>query len=220
VLPAVRGLEASPPWVLLRVRDSGKEEHLQGYTCEPWFTARSPGQGLASVAALVQQLGGCLAVDSAPTCGSSCAIFLPPGQAPAAPPPPRSRSSDPGTVLLVDDTKEVRMALQRLLALLGYQVLPAASGAEALALAESAADPGPAPINLLVTDLVMPHMSGQELARRLHARWPGLPVLFVSGYSVSGIDAPADLPFAFLPKPFTLSVLLDKVQEVLHRTGR
>jgi two-component system cell cycle sensor histidine kinase/response regulator CckA len=122
------------------------------------------------------------------------------------------------TVLLVDDEEDVRDLAREILHAAGYVVLEAVNGAQAVTLSES----HPGPIHVLVTDMVMPGMSGQALAQRLATLRPDLRVLFMSGYA-SGIKAPdalAGLPAAFLPKPFSPDELAEKVRDLVEATPR
>jgi CheY-like chemotaxis protein len=125
-------------------------------------------------------------------------------------------SSSPGgteTILLVEDDADVRALARESLRRYGYTVLEARDALEAMRLAEAAA----APVDLLMTDVVLPEMGGAELARRLGDRWPGLRVLFVSGYAPEAVARHGILPAGspFLAKPFTLSSLARRVREAL-----
>jgi two-component system, cell cycle sensor histidine kinase and response regulator CckA len=117
------------------------------------------------------------------------------------------------TVLLVEDDPAVRRVFARILAGEGYRVLEAPNGESAMQLVETAQ----APIALLVTDVVLPGMSGQELARRIVERVPGLRTLFVSGYGAEDVDRRGSLPqgSALLDKPLTRACLLDAVRRIL-----
>jgi PAS domain S-box-containing protein len=204
-----------PPgrYVVLAVRDTGvgMDAELQSRIFEPFFTTkeleRSAGLGLPSVYAVVKQLAGHIEVDSAPGEGTTVRIYLP-ELSPALSPPPRGWE----TILLVEDEESVRDFANKALERQGYVVLEARHGRDALLrLAEHAG-----PIHLVITDMVMPEMSGGELARRLASERPEVPVLFMSTYSDGeiaqrGIGANS----AHLRKPFTSDVLARKVREVL-----
>jgi len=123
--------------------------------------------------------------------------------------PPRGQGQH---LLLVDDEAAVRRATERLLQRLGYHVVVAASGAEALEILR-----GGARVDLLVTDVAMPGMSGRELAQQVLVERPGTPILFVSGYAdelVSG-ELPTGGKLAYMPKPYSLEALAEKVRELL-----
>ncbi|HEU4699115.1 MAG TPA: PAS domain S-box protein [Gemmatimonadales bacterium] len=210
------------PWVALAVSDTGvgMDAETQARIFEPFFTTKPPGKGtglgLSTVYGIVQQSGGHLTVDSAPGRGTTITVFLPPatGELPAdgrAAPPKLPSGSE--TVLLVEDETSVRNSVRRLLAHHGYRVLEARSGAEALArFAEEGEH-----IGLLVTDIVMPEMSGRQLVEQLRAQRPALPVLFMSGYDEEAVTTQGALPpgTGFIAKPFTVEALLHAVRGVL-----
>ncbi|HEX9670977.1 MAG TPA: response regulator, partial [Thermoanaerobaculia bacterium] len=135
----------------------------------------------------------------------------------AAPPPPaeaeRPRGSE--TILVVEDEAILRELLRKLLEAAGYTVVLARNGAEALEICERK----DSPIDLLLTDLVMPEMSGREVAQRVRAKIPGIHVLYMSGYTDDAVVVHGVLEedMAFLQKPFTLQTLARKVREVLER---
>jgi two-component system cell cycle sensor histidine kinase/response regulator CckA len=223
-LPAVGGLTAPPSWVLLRVHDTGcgMDRYVQEHMFEPFFTTKSTGRGtglgLATVADLVCQLHGYIEVASAPNQGSTFTIYLPQAAKEAAalagPLPTAQRAASQATLLLVEDTESVRSLMARVLAQQGYQVLTAASGAEALALVEQRQQP----VDLLVSDVLMPRMSGQQLAEQLLVRWPGMPILFLSGCPVSEHQTlPPGCRYGFLQKPFTPQLLLQEIHQILSR---
>ena len=210
-------------YVRLRVRDTGTgmDVETRDHLFEPFFTTKSVGKGtglgLATVYGIVKQSGGYIWVDSAPGLGSVFAILLPrtsgtPEPAPSAPP-----AADPArgteTILLVEDEENVRTLSDRALSKLGYSVLAAQSGADALRVAERHDEP----IHLVLTDVVMPGLSGRELVRQLSVVRPGMKVLYISGYSDEAIarHGVLDPGTAFLQKPFTPDRLASKVREVL-----
>ena len=215
--------EDGGPYVELAVLDTGVgmgDDVLQ-HIFEPFFTTkeigRGTGLGLATVYGIVHQSGGSVLVESAKGRGATFRVRLPRVQAPleVPPPEPRPRAATGGRerILLVEDEPSVRRHLQRALEGEGYRVRAVADAAHALALAER---PGEG-IDLLVTDVVMPGMSGPALAARLAAQRPGLRILYVSGY-VEDVLAPRGVVAsgaAFLEKPFTPEVLAAKVREVL-----
>jgi PAS domain S-box-containing protein len=193
---------------------------------EPFFTTKEPGKGtglgLSTVYGIVQQSGGHIAVQSAPGRGARFTIFLPRhigGEpAPGVSRPDRRRlPSGTETLLLVEDEAAVRTSARRLLERQGYTVLEARHGADALRIAEESGRP----IDLVVTDLVMPEMGGRELAERLRAHRPGLKVLFISGYTERAITVDGVMPpnTGFVEKPFTVEQLMRRLREILEETG-
>jgi CheY-like chemotaxis protein len=181
---------------------TGMDEATLARAIEPFFSTKGVGKGtglgLSMVHGLASQLGGALTVCSAPGLGTNVELWLPQGEAAAPRPEPHAEAEPPapgrGTVLLVDDEDVVRMSTADMLAELGYAVVEAGSAEEALRLLERGLDP-----DIVVTDHLMPGMSGTDLARRLRAERPATGVLVVSGYAeVVGV-AP-DLPR--LTKPF------------------
>jgi PAS domain S-box-containing protein len=216
--------EARPgPHVVLAVTDSGcgMTPEVRARIFEPFFTTKGPGRGtglgLATVLGIVKQSGGHVEVYSEPGLGTSFKVYLPrleqpapPGAPPAAPKPPPQGSE---TVLLVEDDEAVRALGRQALRKNGYHVLEAANGEEALRVAEQHAGP----LDLLVTDVVMPGLGGRTLSQRLAVRYPSLKTLFVSGYTDDAVIRHGILQadVAFLQKPFSPSALAHKVREVL-----
>lgn len=209
-------------YAVVSVTDTGcgMSEDVLAHLFEPFFTTKQVGKGtglgLASVYGIVKQSGGHIHVSSQIGGGTMFRIYLPvvgePKPEPALP-QPRQESSGHETVLLVEDEKAVRDMTRLILQHCGYRVLEAAHGLEALNLSNGYDEP----IHLLVTDLVMPQMSGRVLAERLTAMRPGLKVLYMSGYTEDvivrqGLDAAT---MDFLQKPSTLASLARKVREVL-----
>jgi len=214
-------------YVELAVIDTGvgMDDDVLQHIFEPFFTTKETGRGtglgLATVYGTVHQSGGSVLVESAKGRGTTFRIRLPRVDEPAPPPPvearPRAAPGGGERILLVEDEPSVRRHLQRALEREGYRVRAVADAAHALALAER---PGEA-IDLLVTDVVMPGMSGPALAARLAAQRPGLRILYVSGY-VEDVLAPRGglvSGSAFLEKPFTPEALAQKVREVLEVPG-
>src|SRR5437016_554922 len=211
------------PYVQLTVSDSGigMDEETQAHAFEPFFTTKPRGQGtglgLAMVYGTVKQSGGFIWVYSEPGQGATFKIYLPRVDAPVesmAPPAPVERPPRGSeTVLLAEDEPAVRAIAQQALERQGYTVLAAPSGADALALA---AQHG-ATIHLLLTDVVMPGMSGRDLADRLTAPRPGIRVLSISGYTDNAIVRHGMLEpgLAYLQKPFRPDALVRKVRDVL-----
>ena len=210
-------------YVRLRVSDSGAgiDPAARSRLFEPFFTTKGLGKGtglgLSTVYGIVKQSGGFVKVDSDPDRGATFEVYLPRVDA-AAPDAldervPVAVPSGRETVLVVEDEHALRAVARRTLAGLGYRVLDAISGEDALAVLEGQAEP----IDLMITDVIMPGISGRELARRLAVARPGLRVLFMSGYAD---DALADhgvlaADVEYLQKPFTPDELARRVRDVL-----
>ncbi len=217
--------DALPPgdYVLLCVTDSGggMNAETQSRIFEPFFTTKGPGQGtglgLATVYGIVRQSGGGISVESEPGRGSRFFIYLPLETAPideSRPAPTSAAGVDNSeTILVVEDEEIVRELMCDALAGQGYRILCAMHGPEALRMVADFADP----IDLLVTDVIMPEMNGHVLAQQLCAVRPGLKVLFVSGYSDNDIShhGVLDSQIELLEKPFTPEALARKVREVI-----
>jgi two-component system, cell cycle sensor histidine kinase and response regulator CckA len=212
------------PYVLLSISDTGcgMTAETKAHLFEPFFTTkergRGTGLGLSTSYGIVKQNGGEILVYSEPDIGSAFKIYLPRVEEPLDVEPSsvsgseRFRGSE--TVLVVEDEDDVRRVVVHMLQQLGYDVLTAASGAEAMRLCEETERH----IHLLLTDVVMPKMSGRELADRLCGNLPNLKVLFVSGYTGSVIihHGVLDPGTHFLQKPFSAAQLGGKVREVLE----
>jgi PAS domain S-box-containing protein len=214
-----------PPghYTVLSVTDTGHgmDEATMAHIFEPFFTTKGPdkgtGLGLAIVRDIVTELGGHISLSSAPGRGTTFHVSLEAlegaPEAPATVPRPADAPVwGQGTVLVAEDD-ELRPLIRNMLSRAGYTVLEARQGAEALTLAEHHAGP----IDLLLTDVVMPGLTGPELAQRLRRLRPDVKVLYTSGYpgeAVLRYGVP-DLNTAFLQKPFAPSLLQDKVRAVL-----
>jgi two-component system, cell cycle sensor histidine kinase and response regulator CckA len=220
--PALPGVLVRPgPYVELAVRDTGvgMDRTTMAHLFEPFFTTkgvgRGTGLGLASVYGIVKQSQGYVVAESAPGAGTTMRVLLPLADDPLAPadPAPARSEGGQGTVLVVDDEPVVRAMMGRALQQAGYAVLQAESADAAMARAEEHAGE----IHVLVSDLVMPGMSGHELAERLAARHPGLGVLFVSGFPGEEVERRGLLESGrpFLAKPFTPEMLVERVRAVL-----
>jgi len=221
-------LPSLPPgeYVRIRVSDTGvgMDSATQARVFEPFFTTKDPGRGtglgLALVHGVVHQANGAIRIWSQPGRGASFDVLLPrvDGAAPESAEPGRASGHDArarldGVVLLVEDEPSVRELARRALEGAGLRVLAAESGAEALALS----DGHDGAIDALVSDLVMPGMSGAQLARELRARRPGLHVIFMSGYPDPARVGGGELPrhSAFLRKPFRPSDLRRELARLL-----
>jgi len=190
---------------------------------EPFFTTKRKGEGvglgLATVYNIVKQAGGFINVSSALGLGTTFSIYLPKlAESEQAKPPEVERAQPVGgheTVLLVDDEPAIRTLAARSLEQLCYKVLEASNVPEALDVSKNYEGP----IHLLLTDVVMPNMSGREVAFQLAPQRPDMLVLYISGHTEDRIVHYGVLQdrMAFLQKPFTLSALGAKVREVLGR---
>jgi PAS domain S-box-containing protein len=211
------------PHVCLQVNDtgSGMDEPTRTRAFDPFFTTKEPGKGtglgLSTVYGIVKQSGGSVWLDSSPGAGTTARVYLPRvTERPAAEPVAQVGPATPvqgATVLVVEDEQLVRDLVRRTLTRAGYTVLVAEHGEEALAVSRTTLGP----IDLLVTDVVMPRMNGNDLATRLRLERPGIRVLLVSGYAndVLGLRGGLESGTEYLQKPFTPSVLLDRVRELL-----
>ncbi len=210
-------------YVVLTVTDTGHgmDAATQAHIFEPFFTTKEVGKGtglgLATVYGIVKQSGGHIAVESEPGKGTTFRVYFPRVEKVS----PTSKS-DPGptklpqgqeTILLVEDEEGVREFARHVLDEAGYRVLEARDGPEARRVSEA----HQGPIHLLVTDVVMPQMSGRQVAEALGAQRPTLKVLYLSGYTDDAVmrHGIREAEVAFLPKPFTPSILAQKVREVL-----
>jgi two-component system cell cycle sensor histidine kinase/response regulator CckA len=234
-----RGHEVMPAgdYVLIEVNDTGigiPKENL-ARIFEPFFSTKEVGSGtglgLSTVYGIVRQTGGFIFVDSEPGRGSVFQIYLPRHQAgeaaldaraemPAAeaaePSPPKDLTGI-GTVMLVEDEDPVRIFGARALRNKGYKVLEAKSGEGALEAIQNAEEP----IDLLITDVVMPRMDGPALVRHVRESHPEMKVIFISGYTEDDFRQrlDSDSEIHFLPKPFSLKQLASKVKEVISGEG-
>jgi two-component system, cell cycle sensor histidine kinase and response regulator CckA len=214
-----------PPgdYAMLTVRDTGcgMDAETRKRLFEPFFTTKEQGKGtglgLSTVYGIVKQNGGYIWVESEPGSGSTFRIYLPlVGEAVDAAAVPAADPKVPGgseTLLVVEDDDDVRRLLKDELQHFGYTVLDASNGGEALLFCERY----PGVIHALVTDVVMPHMDGYEVAERLRAVRPAMRTLYISGYSDQAAarqsrGGPGD---AFLAKPFTPDVLAGRIRDVL-----
>ncbi|MBI2393252.1 MAG: response regulator [Deltaproteobacteria bacterium] len=205
---------AAPGGVYLEVRDTGvgMTDAVRARLFEPFFTTKRRGKGtglgLATAHGIVSQLGGRIEVESAPGAGAAFRVHLPA----VAEDGPASVAAMPAvgaTVLVVDDEDGVRNAVVRMLTLRGYRALPARGGEEALAIVEAA----DGPLDLVLTDMVMPGMNGRELIERLRAESPSTRVAIISGHDFGELR---DLDVPVLAKPFTPEALARHVARALR----
>jgi CheY-like chemotaxis protein len=224
---AEAGLDVQPgPYTLLEVTDtgSGMTDDVRARIFEPFFTTKGigagTGLGLATVYGIVKQSGGHIDVSSQLGRGTTFKLYLPQCEEELRPAMPEEASpptpvNGRKTILLVEDEDVVRSLVRTLLQRHGYTVLEAGNGDEALRLAAQ----HHGQIDLMMTDVVMPGISGGELARRLASGQPGMRVLYLSGYPDDALGQhgilEADIPF--LHKPFTQDALTRKVCEVLEQ---
>jgi len=189
---------------------------------EPFFTTkergRGTGLGLSTVHGIVEQSGGTITVESAPGQGAMFRIYLPVGEPSAAATPATGPLQPPGgteTVLVVEDYLGLRELARRILQAAGYAVLAARDGDEALRLLEAHTGP----VDLLMTDVILPGIGGRELAAQISELYPAIKVLFTSGYTDDALlqhGIQADL-VDFLPKPYANEDLARTVRAVLDR---
>src|SRR5438046_343357 len=213
--PQIAASLAPGDYVMLSVTDTGAgmDEETKSHIFEPFFTTKGPGKGtglgLATVYGIVRQTGGGISVESEPGKGSIFRIYLPQESGPVdlsrTPLTPIEKSDNFETVLVVEDEDIVRELVCEVLEDQGYNVLCARDGIEALNMAEDF----DGPIHLLVTDVIMPHMNGHELAGKLSQLRPDMKILYVSGYSDHeiGDHGLLDPHYELLQKPFTPQTL-------------
>jgi len=225
---AKRHLGVTPgPHVLLAISDTGKgiDKVTQARVFEPFFTTKEKGKGtglgLSTVFGIVKQSGGSIWLYSEPGRGTTFKVYLPsvdrpkdsllPVEAPGI-----LRGNE--TILLIEDDDQVRVVTGSILRSCGYQVIEARGAADALLSSETRF----APIDLLLTDVIMPELSGPELAKRLAPTRPEMKVLFMSGYTDASIVRHGMLSasMSFLAKPITVATLTVKVREVLDTAAR
>jgi len=210
-------------YVRLAVTDtgSGMDAETLDHIFEPFFTTKEVGKGtglgLSMVYGIVKQNHGYLEVESCPGQGATFKIYLPRLEAAVEAPGARvslaAKLEGSETILVVEDEDALRTLLCRFFRLYGYNVMEARHGGEALLICER----HPGPIHLMITDVVMPQMSGKELADRLAPLHPEMAVFFISGYTgsdLSGYGAPASTQH-FIPKPFRPMDLVKKVRDFL-----
>jgi len=222
------GLTPPGAYVALKVRDTGEgmDEATQARIFEPFFSTKEPGKGtglgLSTVYGIVKQSGGYLDVDSEPGKGSAFIIHLPRLEAPVQQPKVTMAIIEglrgEETILLVEDEDVLRIMLAKFLRLYGYAVLEARHGGEALLICER----HQGPIHLLVTDVVMPQMSGRELADRLAPLRREMQVLYMSGYTDDEVvhHGVRDSSVSFLQKPFKPIELARQVRGILERQSQ
>jgi two-component system, cell cycle sensor histidine kinase and response regulator CckA len=212
-------------YVMLAFHDTGTgmSPTTKAHIFEPFFTTKAPGKGtglgLFMVDDIVKQNGGHIEVHTEIGRGSTFRVYLPQAKEPA---PAQRLEAESGpmpkgdeVVLLVEDEDAVRHLIRQVLQMNGYKVLEAVDGKEAVELADQHAGP----IHLLLSDVVMPHLGGCQLAEAIRVRHPLLKVLFLSGHSIDYLyeHGAEHTVFAFLQKPFTVGALARKVRDVLNQ---
>jgi CheY-like chemotaxis protein len=210
------------PHVMLAVSDTGlgMDENTRQRIFEPFFTTKAKGKGtglgLSTVYGVVKQSGGSIWVYSEQGKGTTFKIYLPRVEEvaqPGRPAEPAAARQGNETVLVVEDAEPLLRLASRILQSMGYAVLTAGNGGEALLVLERHAGP----VHLMLTDVVMPLMSGRDLAERLRSTHPEMKVLYTSGYTEEAIvhHGVLDEGVAFIVKPYTVADLARKVREVL-----
>jgi two-component system, cell cycle sensor histidine kinase and response regulator CckA len=214
-------------YIVLKVSDTGvgMDAKTKSHIFEPFFTTKEKGKGtglgLATVYGIVKQSGGYIWLESEPGQGTTFRIFLARAEGveeEAAPAEPVKRGDGPRTILLVEDEPSLHKLTHRTLKDMGYTVLEATDAAQAIDVARNT----DAPIDLLLTDVIMPGMSGGDLAKKLSPENPHMRVLFMSGYTDGAIEIRGSLPpgMTVLRKPFTRDVLLRTVEGALAHPPR
>jgi two-component system, cell cycle sensor histidine kinase and response regulator CckA len=221
------GHEPQGEFVMLRIVDTGEgmDARIKAHLFEPFFTTKPMGKGtglgLSTVYGIIKQSGATIEVDSSVGHGTTFRIYFPRTDAEVASPDVEQGETSPcGTerILLVEDDDSVRLLAERILAEKGYRVTIARSGSTAMKIFDGAPDE----IDLVLTDLIMPEMSGREMMERLHHVRPRLRVLYMSGYTDDEIVRRGlhDPTVWFLQKPFTGAELLTKVRQVIEGAER
>jgi PAS domain S-box-containing protein len=212
-------------YVAVTVSDSGigMSPEVLSRMFEPFFTTKAPGQGtglgLATVYGIVKQSNGYITIESEPGVGTVITVYFPRLSAESVATEVKARRATPlrgnETILVAEDEAGLRQVVRRVLERYGYKILLASNGTEALAVEQS----HPAPIDLLLSDVVMPELGGPDLVQRLSHRRPRMKVLYMSGFErrVAKTVGAVTPGVAFLAKPFTPEELARKIREVLDR---
>ncbi len=213
---------AAGRYVVLEIRDSGvwMTEGARSRIFDPFFTRRDPADhsdlGLAAVYGIITQSGGHIGVTSAVGEGTTFVVHLPVVEEqakPARPAAPVARSAGRNTVMVVEDNEAVRVVATRVLESAGYHVLAARDGVEAVEMLRAR---GGEPVDLLITDVTMPRMSGSELATHFAQIQPGAPLLFITGFmDEESVRYPFETAPSVLHKPFSAQALIDRVHQII-----
>ncbi len=209
-------------YVMILVKDTGMgmDALTQAHIFEPFFTTKERGKGtglgLATLYGFVKQSGGFVWVKSEPGAGSTFTIYLPQVREEVAQQRISAATATPsrgaGTILLVEDEESLRTLTRSILEQGGYTVLEACNGMEAVAIAAD----NSGPIDLLLTDMVMPGMDGRSVAEKVGQLYPGIRVAYMSGYTGFSTQEAASLNAVIIAKPFTRNILLQKLSEALE----
>jgi two-component system cell cycle sensor histidine kinase/response regulator CckA len=220
-------LNSEPGWVRLAVADDGigMDDAVQQRAIEPFFTTKPRGKGtglgLASAHGIVLQSGGRLSFESALGRGTTVRVDLPlvidAPELMATVAVPEAGSTPDGAILVVDDDDGMRSIVQRILVRAGYEVTVAEDGEAALRVAQARGQA----FDLVLTDVIMPGLTGPRLVRRMREQWPDIPALLMSGYPEDALAEVPDLSLArdFLAKPFTRDELVRRVGLALVRSA-
>jgi len=218
---------APADYVLVEIEDTGHgiPPEVRAKIFEPFFTTKEVGKGtglgLSMVYGIVKQTGGYVFCDSEPGAGATFRILLPRRSADDVDEPVKAEAPKPaadltgrGAILLVEDEEAVRAFASRALASRGYTVLEAETGLDALRVVEEASEP----IDLIVSDVIMPEMDGPTMLTELRKRGLNAKVIFVSGYADDAFarNLPEGQDFVFLPKPFSLKQLIETVKSLMN----
>jgi two-component system cell cycle sensor histidine kinase/response regulator CckA len=226
--PVNAGSEQIPPghWVVIHVRDTGSgiDDKTMARIFEPFFTTKDigagTGLGLATVYGIIRQTGGYIKVESEVGKGTTFSLYFPKFVRSDSDIIVQDKNEEKrnqedltgtATILLVEDEDAVRMFSARALSNKGYQVLEATNGEAALEVMEN----HDGVIDIMVTDVIMPEMDGPTLAKQVIKKYPDMPIIFVSGYTEDRFKEEIGENAHFLPKPFTLQQLAEKVKETL-----
>ncbi|HEX6307275.1 MAG TPA: PAS domain S-box protein [Longimicrobiales bacterium] len=216
---SARGLDLTPgQYVQIAVNDTGVGMNLdtQRQVFEPFFTTKPEGTGLglSTVYGIVKQAGGHVSVYSEPGRGTTFKVFLPVHETVADVAASQRAGGEIGTVLLVEDDEAVRSLARRTLEGKGYSVVEAADGEEALRIARAGGE-----IDVVVTDLTMPRLNGEELALRIRETQPDAGIVLMSGFSEHSLvrEGRIEENGYFLEKPFTPAALVDVVRAAMHQ---
>ncbi|WP_455377786.1 response regulator [Petrachloros mirabilis] len=207
-------------YIRLEIRDTGNgiPQDVRPHLFEPFFVRKDGqtgrGLGLASVYGIVRQHGGLVEIDSEPDVGTVFAVVLPRAEQVQPAPPGISHARVPDDrpdILLVEDDEDVRLAVSDMLKAAGYLVQEASDGMDALErLREETRPP-----SLILTDVMMPRMTGPQLAKQIHETMPNMRVLFMSGYSDQMLEPSGQRPLAFIAKPFGANELIKAIRQIL-----
>jgi len=211
-------------YVQLIIRDAGcgMAPDVQAHLFEPFFSRKGEqsgrGLGLASVYGMVRQNGGFILVTSERDVGTEFTIALPCSELDHAGLPASALPMSPGgeTILLVEDDEDVRMAVSDMLKIAGYAVQEACDGIDALQRLKDMSSPP----KLVLTDVMMPRMTGPQLAKQIYAMIPAIQILYMSGYTDRVLEPVGGRKLSFIRKPFTAKELTQKVGEILNASAQ